>query len=75
MTDLRLGKVLAVLVGCLSAPAWAQSIDQGFHYKLSTQFRGNGMKLEVFNGGPKDNMMRIPTHRGRDSERSRTAFR
>lgn len=59
MPDLRLGAVLAVLVGCLSAPAWGQSIDQGFYYKMSTQFRGNGMKLEVFNGGPKDNMTRL----------------
>jgi hypothetical protein len=59
MADLRLATLLAALVGCLSAPAWAQSIDQGFYYKLSTQFRGNGMKLDVFNGGPRNNMTRL----------------
>jgi hypothetical protein len=51
---------VAVAVACLvSAPAFAQSVDQSFHYKLSTQFRGSGMKLDVFNGGPKNNMTRL----------------
>jgi hypothetical protein len=59
MTGLRSGTVVGVLVACLSAPASAQSIDQSFYYKLSTQFRGNGMKLDVFNGGPKNNLTRL----------------
>src|SRR5713226_5723907 len=59
MTDLRSGTVVTVLVACLSAPASAQYIDQSFYYKLSTQFRGDGMKLDVFNGGPKNNLTRL----------------
>jgi hypothetical protein len=43
----------------VSTPVFAQSIDPSFYYKLSTQFRGNGMKLDVFNGGPKNNMTRL----------------
>jgi hypothetical protein len=35
------------------------SIDQSFYYKLSTQLRGNGMKLDVVNGGPKNNLTRL----------------
>jgi|SRR5215471_15179895 len=50
----------ALLLACLaSAPASAQGIDQTFYYKLSTQFRGSGMKLDVLNGGPKNNMTRL----------------
>ena len=40
-------------------PAYAQSIDQGFYYKLSTQFRGSGMKLDIINGGPKNNLTQL----------------
>jgi len=39
--------------------AAAQSIDQDFYYKLSTQFRGIERKLDVFNGGPKNNLTRL----------------
>src|SRR5262249_9689729 len=39
--------------------SFAQSIDQNVYYKLSTQFRGSEMKLDVFNGGPKNNMTRL----------------
>lgn len=39
--------------------AAAQTIDQDFYYKLSTQFRGIGRKLDVFNGGPKNNLTRL----------------
>ena len=55
----RSAALVTALLACLSNPASAQSIDQGFYYKLSTQFRGNGMKLDVFNGGPKNNMTRL----------------
>ena len=50
--------VIALLLALLPAPTSAQSIDENFYYKLSTQFRGNGMKLDVFNGGPKNNLTR-----------------
>jgi Ricin-type beta-trefoil lectin domain-like len=48
-----------LLASVASAPASAQGIDQSFYYKLSTQFRGSGMKLDVLNGGPKNNMTRL----------------
>jgi hypothetical protein len=55
----RLFPAVVVLLAWLPAPTLAQSIDQSFYYKLSTQFRGNGMKLDVFNGGPKNNLTRL----------------
>ena len=56
---LRLISAITVLLAWLSTPGQAQFIDQGFYYKLSTQFRGSGMKLDVFNGGPKNNLTRL----------------
>ena len=50
---------IAVLLALVPSASFAQSIDQSFYYKLSTQFRGDGMKLDVFNGGPKNNMTRL----------------
>jgi hypothetical protein len=40
-------------------PVSTPYIDQNFYYKLSTQFRGIEWKLDVFNGGPKNNMTRL----------------
>ena len=56
---MRLAPVIAVFLAWDPAPSSAQSMDQSFYYKLSTQFRGNGMKLDVFNGGPKNNLTRL----------------
>ena len=53
--SLRLLPAVAGLLAWLSTPASAQSVDPSFYYKLSTQFRGNGMKLDVFNGGANNN--------------------
>jgi len=39
--------------------AYAQSFDAGAYYRLTTQFRGGGMCLDVFNGGPKNNMTHL----------------
>jgi hypothetical protein len=50
---------IVVLLAWLVTPASAQSIDPSFYYKLSTEFRGQGMKLDVFNGGPKNNLTRL----------------
>jgi Ricin-type beta-trefoil lectin domain len=58
-TSLRLGPLIAGFIAWTPAPALAQSIDQNFYYKLSTEFRGAGMKLDVFNGGPKNNLTRL----------------
>jgi hypothetical protein len=57
--NLRLVPAIAGLLAWLLTPTSAQSVDQSFYYKLSTQFRGNGMKLDVFNGGPKNNLTRL----------------
>ena len=43
----------------LTAPAMSQSPDPGFYYKLSTEFRGPDMSMDVFNGGPKNNQARL----------------
>src|SRR5258708_38160715 len=59
LNRLRLMPGIAVLLALVPGPSFAQSIDQSFYYKLSTQFRGNGMKLDVFNGGPKNNLKRL----------------
>lgn len=54
---------LVALALALMAPAIpqaaAQTIDQDFFYKLSTQFRGTGLKLDTFSGGPKDSLTRL----------------
>jgi hypothetical protein len=51
---------LALAFMALDFPqAAAQTIDQDFYYKLSTQFRGIERKLDVFNGGPKNNLTRL----------------
>ena len=59
MSSLRAAPVIALFLAWVPAPALAQSIDQSFYYKLSTEFRGIGMKLDVFNGGPKNNLTRL----------------
>ena len=50
---------VAALFAVVPGPSLAQSIDESFYYKLSTDFRGDGMKLDVFNGGPKNNRTRL----------------
>jgi len=51
--------MIIALLASVPGTAMAQSIPDGFYYKLSTKFRGAGMKLDVFNGGPKNNMTRL----------------
>ena len=58
MTNNLLPAVLGLLAWLLAATS-AQAVDQSFYYKLSTEFRGDGMKLDVFNGGPKNNLTRL----------------
>jgi hypothetical protein len=36
MSNLRVAPVIAVFLACVPAPTLAQSLDQAFHYKLST---------------------------------------
>jgi hypothetical protein len=40
MSNLRVAPVIAVFLACVPAPTLAQSLDQAFHYKLSTESRG-----------------------------------
>lgn len=61
MNNLRLNAAVALMLIWLPTATSAQSIDQNVYYKLSTQFRGSGMKLDVFNGGPKNNLTRLET--------------
>src|SRR4249919_2389925 len=56
----RVPSMFAIAVSLASvSTAPAQSIDQSFYYKLSTEFRGSGMKLDVINGGPKNNLTKL----------------
>jgi S1-C subfamily serine protease len=50
---------IAGLFAFIPGASLAQSINESFYYKLSTEFRGDGMKLDVFNGGPKNNLTRL----------------
>jgi hypothetical protein len=59
MIGLRWFFAFVALLTCAPAAVSAQSIPDGYYYKLSTEFRGGNMKLDVFNGGPKDNMTQL----------------
>lgn len=51
---------IAIVAGGLWAnSASAQSVDSSHYYRLSTQFRGAGNCLDVFNGGDKNNMTHL----------------
>jgi Ricin-type beta-trefoil lectin domain len=59
MSRLRSISIVVALTAWVPAAASAQSIPDGYYYKLSTEFRSSNMKLDVFNGGPKNNMTRL----------------
>jgi hypothetical protein len=58
MNGRRFISVVAALFMSASAIAAEPSIHEGFYYKLSTQFRGEGMKLDV-NGGPNNDLTKL----------------
>ncbi len=58
-TGLRLASVITLFLAWAPSPTLAQAVDQGFYYKLSTEFRGAGMKLDVLNEGPKNDMTQL----------------
>ena len=58
-TGLRLASVISLFLAWVPSPTLAQAVDQGFYYKLSTEFRGAGMKLDVLNEGPKNDMTHL----------------
>jgi hypothetical protein len=51
MSSLRVAPVIAVFLACVPTPTLAQSLDQAFHHKLSTEFRGAQNAAEPLNGG------------------------
>src|SRR5260370_16344276 len=55
--------VAAACAALLALPisSLAQSPSANFYYKLSTQFRGAGMPMDVYNGGTKNNQARLDT--------------
>jgi hypothetical protein len=58
MCNLSAGAAVVAILA-LTSPALAQAPNTNLTYKLSTQFRGTGMPLDVFNGGPKNNQARL----------------
>lgn len=59
MCALRIATYLFVSLTVFASPLQAQTISPDHYYRLSTQFRGSNMLLDVFNGGPKNNMMHL----------------
>src|SRR5262245_18309775 len=43
----------------LATPLLAQSPNPNFYYKLSTQYRGTDMPMDVINGEPQNNQARL----------------
>ena len=60
MSSLRVAPVIAVFLAWVPAPTLAQSLDQGFHHKLSTEFRGPQNAAEPLNGGRTDRVKLKP---------------
>ena len=54
-----LGGLLAITSLISTPSAFAQNFDNGYYFRLSTQFRGSGNCLDVFNGGDKNNMTHL----------------
>jgi hypothetical protein len=57
-------RIISAAAGCLAlvlsaTPSLAQSLYPGYYYKLSTQFRGSAMPMDVFNGGAQNNQAHL----------------
>jgi hypothetical protein len=57
-------RFISAATGCLvllmlATPSLAQSVYPNYYYKLSTQFRGSAMPMDVFNGGAQDNQAHL----------------
>lgn len=84
---MKYATILASIVALVASAITAQAFDTGVYYRLSTQFRGPGMSLDVFNGGAKNNMTHLApaadysgqhwrlTPAGNDYYRLKTMFR
>jgi hypothetical protein len=53
MSGLRLAPVIAVFLACVPAPTLAQTLDQGYHYRLSTDSRSAQNAAGLLDGGNK----------------------
>ena len=60
--NLRAASVMAVFLACIPAPTLAQSLDLGFHYNLSTEFRGAQNAPGPLNGGTNLFVERVTEH-------------
>jgi hypothetical protein len=59
MRSILIGLLLSSSGLAALSPASAQSLDPNLFHRMSTQFRGSDMSLDVFNGGPKNNMTHL----------------
>ena len=62
ISNLRAASVMAVFLACIPAPTLAQSLDLGFHYNLSTEFRGAQNAPGPLNGGTNLSVERVTEH-------------
>ena len=62
ISNLRAASVMAVFLACIPAPTLAQSLDLGFHYNLSTEFRGAQNAPGPLNGGTNLFVERVTEH-------------
>jgi hypothetical protein len=62
MSNLRAALVMAVFLACIPAPTLAQSLELGFHYNLSTEFRGAQNAPGPLNGGTNLFVERVTEH-------------
>ena len=62
MISLRLAPVIALFVASVPAPTSAQSLDQNFHHKLSTESRDAQSASELVDGGNRQFVERAPEH-------------
>ena len=62
ISNLRAASVMAVFLACIPAPTSAQSLDLGFHYNLSTEFRGAQNAPGPLNGGTNLFVERVTEH-------------
>jgi hypothetical protein len=62
ISNLRAASVMSVFLACIPAPTLAQSLELGFHYNLSTEFRGAQNAPGPLNGGTNLFVGRVTEH-------------
>lgn len=56
---MKLAGLAAAVVAVFACAGSALAVDTGVYYRLSTEFRGPAMNLDVYNGGPKNDMTHL----------------